>query len=764
MSLKNFIILGLIVLYSSNINANNSTSGNIQILQKGIDQPIQYAHVMWKDATYPKISGSEISDTKGNIRIQNHKSNQIIISISCIGFKSLQDTISLNETKIIYLDEDVFNLDQVTVTGTRTPHTLNKAPILTQVITSKEIENIDATNALEILEIEIPGIEISQAGYGPSLNMQGLGANYTLILVDGERMAGETDGNVDYYKINSGNIDRIELVRGASSTLYGSSAMGGVINIITKKPKKAFEFKIDVKYGQNNQKNYSSSFLEREDDGDLRLYYKNHDLPNLVGNLNLGFRKGGFYSNTYLNAKTSDGYQLTDSKSIKKHYTNRDTIIYDNEYLNKVSSSVNGYFDYSISQKIGFDNNGKWKHELNGNYYQHEEYDFDNNGKHNFNKSFTISEKTSYSLSETQSFHFSTNYDKYQKFDANDKSESKNNVYNQSFNNIKLNYVAQIREKHNLLIGIENLYEELGSDMFDSTETMIKKYANNFVVILQDEFNITDKFTIIAGLRNGWHSAYNHNITPTISTKYSLSSFNFRLSYARGYRSPSLKELYMNWDHLGMFEIVGDPNMKPEQNNYYSFSTDYKNISKHLNLTFISSYNQIFNKIEGYWSGSNQDIYYYSNIGEQSVLSFEGILKWKFLNRFLLKGGYIYLNILESNNTVQTSVISPHSFTSQLAYNYKKESYELNLNISGKIMGKKTFEVLASDDEIFPGEYYEVDYPMYSIWNIALNQKYSRYKINIEVKNLFNYKAPIVNFNTSTNPGRKFYVSIGYSF
>ena len=764
MNFKFTILCIAAILSSSYIEAKNINNCEIKIVRKGTEIPVQYAHVMWQDANHASISGSSISNSDGFVSIQHNVSNQLIVSISCIGFKSYHDTIDISKTKIIYLSDDVFNLDQVTITGTRTPHTLNKAPILTQVVSSKEIENMDATTALEILETEIPGIEINQNGYGPSLSMQGLDANYTLILIDGERIAGETDGNIDFYKINPGNIDRIELVRGSVSTLYGSNAMGGVINIITKKPKNKLELKVDLKYGQLNQKNYSNSFLNREDDGDLRLYLKNHDLLNLNGNLNIGFRKKGFYSNTFINFKSSDAYQLYDSKAIHKYYSSVDTVVVDNEYVGKISSSMNGYYDYSISQKLGFDNGKKWKHEINGNYYQHEEFDFDNNGKHNFNKSFTISEKTNYKISENQSIHVSTNFDKYQKFDAIDKSDQQKNVYNQTINNIKLNYFTRIGEKHNLLLGVENFYEALESDMFDSTQILVKKNANNFVIILQDEINLSTNLTIIAGLRNGWHSSYNHNITPTISTKYSLNSFNLRLSYARGFRSPSLKELYMNWDHMGMFEIVGDPNMKPEQNNYYSFSTDYKNVKKHLNLTFITSYNQIFNKIEGYWSGSNQDIYFYSNIGKQSILNIETILKWKFLNHLLLKGGYIYTNILESDNIEEISAISPHSFTSQLAYNFKKSRYELNINLSGKVVGKKTFEVLASEDEMFPGNYYQVEYPMYSIWNLAVNQKYSHYKLNIGIRNLFNFKAPIVNFNTSTSPGRKFYINIGYEF
>lgn len=736
---------------------------NAKVLQKDSNTPIPYANICWQDVVNSQLKGYAISDENGFFSISNQTNQEIIIVVSCIGYKTYTDTLNLNKLQTIYLSEDILNLEQVTVTGTRTPYSLKKAPVLTQVVTNKEIEKTNATTVLEALESEIPGIETARYGYGPALNMQGLDAGYTLVLMDGERIAGETDGNIDYSKINTGNIERIEVVRGASSTLYGSNAMGGVINIITKKPKNKIDFKIDLRYDQLNEKNYSGSELDMIDDGDYRLYLRNHDLPSLNGNLNLGIRNKHFYSNTYINFKSADAYQLYDSKSIKKYYPAYDTTVISNENINRATASINGYWDYTLQQKVGYEKD-KWKYEIRANYYQHEEFDFDNNNIHNVYKNYTVGGNSSYDINDNHTLNFTINHDTYNKYDAYDKTEQSKHNYRQTFNNIKLNYNLKTFKKHNILLGLEDFMEELESDMFDTTGLMSLKNTNDLVFLIQDEYNISSKFMVIAGFRNSWHSEYKYHITPSISAKYSIKPFNLRLTYARGFRSPSLKELYMNWDHLGMFEIKGNTNLKPEENNYYSFSTEYLNSEYNLSIVTIVSYNQIFNKIGGYWAGNNQDVYYYSNISQQDLFNFESLLKWRILKNINIKGGYVYTKITDNSDNVEQSAISPHSITSHLEYNYNKGKYNLTASISGKIKSKKEYAVQAEEDEIFPGEYYQVEYPAYSIWDFNIYQKYSNYSLKLGVKNIFDYVAPIANFNTSASPGRKFYLSIGYKF
>ena len=130
---------------------------------------------------------------------------------------------------------DSVELEPVVVTATHSPKALKDAPVVTRLITRHDIKMTDATNIQDLLTQEIPGLEFGFAmSQETSLNMSGFGGNAILFLVDGERMAGETMDNVDYTRLNLDNVGRIEIVKGASSALYGSNAVGGVVNIISR--------------------------------------------------------------------------------------------------------------------------------------------------------------------------------------------------------------------------------------------------------------------------------------------------------------------------------------------------------------------------------------------------------------------------------------------------------------------------------------------------------------------------------------------------
>lgn len=128
-------------------------------------------------------------------------------------------------------------LDEVVVTGTGTEHYLKDVPVQTDVISGKALEQYQGRSLEDILEGLSPSITFNASDMGSGIQMNGLGNDYILILVNGKRMAGDVGGQNDLSIINTANIERIEIVKGASSSLYGSDAIAGVINIITKKNK-----------------------------------------------------------------------------------------------------------------------------------------------------------------------------------------------------------------------------------------------------------------------------------------------------------------------------------------------------------------------------------------------------------------------------------------------------------------------------------------------------------------------------------------------
>ena len=144
---------------------------------------------------------------------------------------------------------DSLTLEQVVVTATHTPKALKDVPVVTRLISLDDIKKADATNIQDLLVQELPGLEFGFAmTQETSLNMSGFGGNAVLFLVDGERVAGETVDNTDYNRLNLDNVGRIEIVKGASSALYGSNAVGGVINIITRESIEPWTANVNSRY------------------------------------------------------------------------------------------------------------------------------------------------------------------------------------------------------------------------------------------------------------------------------------------------------------------------------------------------------------------------------------------------------------------------------------------------------------------------------------------------------------------------------------
>ncbi len=143
------------------------------------------------------------------------------------------------------------HLDPVVVTATRTQHRLIDTPVITDLITREEIEAIGAENIGEVLENKA-GVIIHRDGHGDGVQLQGLDSEYVLILVDGEPQVGRIAGKLDMARMAVENVERIEIVKGATSSLFGNAALAGVINIITRKSATPFSINISQNIEQHN--------------------------------------------------------------------------------------------------------------------------------------------------------------------------------------------------------------------------------------------------------------------------------------------------------------------------------------------------------------------------------------------------------------------------------------------------------------------------------------------------------------------------------
>ena len=210
-----------------------------------------------------------------------------------------------------FTDTTHYDLNPVVVTGTGVHQRLKATPVPVEVITGREIKSSGINGLQEALTMMVPSLSFSPNAMGSYLRMNGLTNSHVLILLNGRKMTGDISGNVDLGQIDINLIKRIEVLNGAASTLYGSDAVGGVINIITAEPGDESEFTTNSRYTRDGQFNQG---------------------------LDLSLRAGKVGSMTGYNYSHSDGWQ-------NSHYTDDD-----GELTETLSQLSLGYTSNNLTQ------------------------------------------------------------------------------------------------------------------------------------------------------------------------------------------------------------------------------------------------------------------------------------------------------------------------------------------------------------------------------------------------------------------------------
>ncbi|MEG1088731.1 MAG: TonB-dependent receptor [Bacteroidales bacterium] len=612
-------------------------------------------------------------------------------------FLLIAESVIAQQSDTLLLKKDY--LEQIVVTGTRTRRALKDVPVITRLITADEIKKESPGSLANLLETELPGIEFTRTeGVSNSITFQGMGANYLLILIDGERMAGETQrSNPDFNRIDIDNVERIEIVKGAMSTLYGSGAVAGVINIITKEASKPFEAGIEGLYnGEGEQR----------------------------AGINIG-------------AKTNNGFSTYTSAvaNFKQKYFFEDT-------------EIEGYRNVSVTQKLGYSAPDKFKINARGTFYTHERYNAGLVGKltHDLYYDWNFLLKGEYDINSKNRIEVSYNFDDYSKYAKYLKLGETERNYRDIIHNPKVFFSTNVIRRNTLVAGIEFLNEGLQSYQFaDSTRSV-----NQVAAFVQDDYAINNKFSIQAGVRLDYNNGYNGvYATPKISVMYKLHSWSFRVGYASGFRTPTLKELYTTWDHQGMFELIGNPNLKPEKSHNFQASVEFT--KGKLNVSANGFYNYIYDKIATVWNVA-QDTSFYSNIDNSKIYGADVNLRMQFLNNFAIKAGYAYVNDRQLVDGFNTSATRPHSATVRFEYNFKAWKCPVTLGLNGRWLSS-----VDTWSQVNNNEYAQTHYNGYSIWKInAVGRLPYGMRVNIGVNNLFNYKPSVVTYNAGITRGITF--------
>ena len=634
---------------------------------------------------------------------------------------------------------DSVELNPVVITASHTPKALKDAPVVTRLITLHDIKIADATNIQDLLIQEIPGLEFGFAmSQETSLNMSGFGGNAVLFLVDGERMAGETMDNVDYNRMNLDNVGRIEIVKGASSALYGSNAVGGVVNIISRENLEPWTVNVNSRY---------NSF--------------GHE-----------WRHGaGFsFNNKKWNSQTSFQHTRIDPVDLPKPHSSEEIALelmkkmqglpYDESVLIDDSnlSRLYGQKTYNVKERLTFRPTDQLTLTGRGGYFfrtsERDTYDYHFNG-------YSAGLKGKYAWDSGRHLELSYAYDQYDK--ANfmpDGTRTHDHDYSNQQHVVHALYSQSFGENH-LILGADYLHDYLTTYQFvegaDHAQSNVDGYA-------QFDWNITPRFNAVGSLRYDYFSASAMKaFTGRLALVYKFPWLTLRANYASGFRAPSLKEMYMHFDMGNMgYMIIGNPDLEPEKSHNFNVAIERTNrirnsgfLDGRYNFTLMG-YCNIFDKrittIDGpLYNGMESALY--ANEDGVTVWGVDVSLGHIWDCGFSLRLNYSWMH--ETGNVFFSQFYQPrsHSMTWRIGYDHRfSRHYALDAALSGRSQGKPQ----SGRTDVDQG---------YTIWRLMLQHHLWRgVRLNTAVDNLFNYKPKSYYYSSPLTTGISFSVGVSIDF
>lgn len=704
--IKNIFLITLTLILSFQIlGAQNKISG---IIKTGNNEVLAGANIVILNTTR-----GTASDSEGNYSIEGIKNGEYRIRVSFFGYETAEKQVVLTGQPVTLhfeMAETTIDLNAVVVTGTRTEKSLKNTPVLTQTISSRELERKDAADITQALEMVVPGIEFSSSATGKSVTLQGIDPQYMLFLVNGERLAGDTYGDIDYSRINMADIERIEVVKGASSTLYGSNALGGVVNIITKTPADPFRLSASTRFSRYNTQNHR---------------------------LSIGSKLGKFSTQTSVDFEKTDGYDLFEGNSYRTQER-------------EDAAVVSERLSYSPTDKLQLEGNlslmNKNRDNTSASLYNRRNTDFSYGAK----ASWFLNRRSNLTLSW-----YSDNFELLNKITP----DSLVSDYNNLFNNARLLANFNLSRKNVLTVGAEYISENLTAPR----NNIDRKTNTESIVFAQDDIQIGDKANIIGGFRAHNNSEYGWHFTPQLSAMYTIWHFAFRGNYGMGYKTPSLKEKYMSFQIPApgppMF-LVGSEGLEPEKSKYVSLSTEYTREGVSFAVSVYQNHisDMISENMDEYTVKPGGIIEYaYRNYDEVLLKGIDVLLKTKVVRNLFFNGSVTFSKKYDQMEDREFENVRNFSGKFNLDYNLTKKIYGLNINLQSNLYGAKTILLMNETTH----QTHAVELENFSLWKLTTTHTFkTNYQMKLGIENIFNYTDPSGGYNTGT-PGRTFFVGLG---
>ncbi|MBK7812487.1 MAG: TonB-dependent receptor [Saprospiraceae bacterium] len=689
---------------------------------------------------------------------------------------------------LLLAQSDSIQLDEVMVTATRTERLLSAVPMPTLMIKSQMIRQAGSTRLQDILGEQAGIVVVPQVnGLGNGIQIQGLNPDYTLILLDGEPLIGRYTGSLELNRVGTFNIKKIEIVKGPSSSLYGSEALAGVINIITDQSLRT-NGKVSLRYGSRNTSdlNLHGAWVDKN----LRLsltanHYSTNGYdfsPEIYGQTVSPFSNFSLMPKLFWTPSPKHEIQIS-ARFFKENQTNAYQVI------NGVDSiRVNG---------TGF---------LNDQNLQISHHYFIAPGL-----------KWTSRLYATQ-YHSGTTLNKLESSELHYQDDFK-----QQFLRPEIQFVFSKWKKQRITSGTGYIHETVNTSRYGDAND---RAQGTYYIFAQHEWDPNSKWSIVSGLRFDQNSSYGSQLSPKLGIRHQCNQkLSFKLSIGSGFKAPDFRQLYLNFDNAAASyavfgtEVVKEQLIKleeegriqtylqpagkmgsisPESSFAINLGMQYS-LSKDLSMDFNLFQNYLKGLIETIpvaITTNQKTIYSYTNISRAITQGLEAQFNWQLNSSIQFGLGYQFLLAFDRDvlkdvqdgqyfgrnpETLVTYRIktldyfglpnrSRHHGTFKVNFTSRDKTLDLSarciyrgkfgiMNTAGNVSGvlipssdKNANSILDRYDDFVPG---------YFVFNLTVSKRlFDQWTIQAVGENLFNKIEPV---RIPTLIGRTFYLQIQYS-
>ena len=599
-----------------------------------------------------------------------------------------------------------YELNPVVVTGSGHHQRLKTTATPVHVLSRQEISEQGISTFEDAVIRMLPQVSMAPSSMGTFLRLNGLGNKYILILVNGQKLSGDISNNVDLSRINMARVKRIEVLDGAASSLYGSDAIGGVINIITDQPTSSL---CSV-----------SSATTVSGEGKL------------TESVNLDVYKDGFGSYTTYTHDRANSYQT---------YTEEYDKGSDTDTHPTVAPLFTGYRSHLLSQKFTFSPNRHLA--MNAGF----DYNYKITDRPNTNAEITGG--TDYEMRYKT---FRWNVGGIYKFDAKNSLQADVTVdrfrygkeYDVATGNYQIGDYVQSKKQRNIEQQLKAILGLLpGGTTIIGTDWRLDKLVTSSGNINQEAYNVayygqheqqfrvgSGAITATVGARYDFHQNFGNHFTPKASLMYSIGHVNLRATYSAGFRAPGLDELYYHYFSVNRGKpqiIFGNRDLSPETSHYFALNAEYRSQVLAASVTgFVNRINDMvvrhditvddatlamlrneFPEMTADQASKLERYSLYQNSDRGDVKGLQMNVSANLFKGFNLSANYAWTYARTKSGEEWTVMERSIRNTATIAANYHKVwgRYGLNVNLNGRLQSKTYYTS------------YE-DAPGFGLWNL----------------------------------------------